>query len=92
MGNILCVIGGLLAILGRILLYFLIKPESVKKNVYGVLDNYQDEEILSDEDWEKCTEYIKRPLDTVIICSKMIMLGFIIIMLGVLVNFVGIWV
>lgn len=88
MGNILYVIGGFLAILGFILPYFFIKPDSIKKNVYGILDNYQDEEILSDEDWEKCTEYIERPLYRIRTCFKIMMLGFIIITIGVLVNFV----
>lgn len=92
MGNVLCLIGAFIIILGWVLIQFLVKPENIKKNVYGVLDNYQDEEILSDEDWEKCTGYMQRPLDRIKMCFKIIKLGSIIMMLGALVGFIGIWV
>lgn len=90
MGKNLSLIGALLAMLGWILMPLLVKPESIKKNIYGILEKYKDEEELSEEDDEKLTKHVTKSMQIIVICSRITILGAVIMLLGVIASFIGI--
>lgn len=82
MGIILLLLGTFIILLGFSLLRFSANLEKLKRNVDAVLDKYEDDEIVSDEDTEKYKSYINKSLNRVILGSRFVAFGIILAVMG----------